>query len=77
MSHVVNYGSCVFEGVRCYTLLQGPAIFRAREHIERLFDSAQIYRIGVPFTRQDVLDGMAKLVGQNGILSYKRQLDIA
>jgi len=40
MSHVVNYGSSVFEGVRCYKHPQGPAIFRAQEHAERLLQSA-------------------------------------
>ena len=47
MSHVVNYGSSVFEGVRCYELPTGPAIFRAHDHIQRLLDSAKIYRIPV------------------------------
>ena len=51
MSHVVHYGSSVFEGVRCYALPTGPAIFRAREHMQRLLDSAKIYRIDVDFTR--------------------------
>ena len=45
MSHVVNYGSSVFEGVRCYALPGGPAIFRAQEHMQRLLDSAKIYRM--------------------------------
>ena len=47
MSHVVNYGSSVFEGVRCYSLPSGPAIFRAPEHMQRLLDSAKVYRIDV------------------------------
>src|SRR5256885_12807106 len=47
MSHVVNYGSSVFEGIRCYNLPAGPAIFRATEHIQRLLDSAKIYRMDV------------------------------
>ena len=47
MAHVVNYGSSVFEGVRCYELPTGPAIFRAHEHMQRLLDSAKIYRIPV------------------------------
>ena len=50
MSHVVHYGSSVFEGVRCYALPSGPAIFRAKEHMQRLLDSAKIYRIDVDFT---------------------------
>ena len=47
MSHVVNYGSSVFEGIRCYALPSGPAIFRAKEHAQRLLDSAKVYRIDV------------------------------
>ena len=49
MSHVVHYGSSVFEGIRCYAPPSGPAIFRAHEHIERLLNSAKVYRIEVDF----------------------------
>ena len=62
MSHVVHYGSSVFEGVRCYALPSGPAIFRAQEHMQRLLDSARIYRIEVDFTREELLSGMVDLV---------------
>ncbi|HEX9105760.1 MAG TPA: branched-chain amino acid transaminase [Longimicrobiales bacterium] len=48
MSHVVHYGSCVFEGIRCYSTKDGPAIFRLPEHIRRLQDSARIYRMDIP-----------------------------
>jgi len=67
MSHVVNYGSSVFEGVRCYSLPSGPAIFRANEHIQRLIDSARIYRIDVDFTRDEIVAGMLEVVGRNGV----------
>jgi branched-chain amino acid aminotransferase len=60
MSHVVHYGTSVFEGVRCYQLPSGPAIFRAPEHMQRLLDSAQVYRMELPFTRDD-------LVAVNGV----------
>jgi len=50
MSHVVHYGSSVFEGIRCYGQPQGSAIFRLPEHMQRLLDSAKIYRIAVPYT---------------------------
>ena len=58
MSHVVHYGSSVFEGVRCYAPPTGPAIFRAREHMQRLLDSAKIYRIDVDFTVEELVAGM-------------------
>ncbi len=67
LSHVVNYGSSVFEGVRCYNLPSGPAIFRATEHIQRLLDSAKIYRMDVDFSRDDLVAAMVELVGVNRI----------
>jgi branched-chain amino acid aminotransferase len=67
MSHVVNYGSSVFEGVRCYSHSDGPAIFRAQEHIQRLMDSAKVYRIPVDFTLDDIVNGMVEVIGHNGV----------
>ena len=67
MSHVVNYGSSVFEGIRCYSLPKGPAIFRATEHIQRLLDSSKVYRIDVDFTRDELITGMLETVSVNGI----------
>src|SRR5512147_1348608 len=48
LSHVVHYGSSVFEGIRCYATPQGPAIFRLPEHMRRFRDSAKIYRMEMP-----------------------------
>src|SRR5581483_8249505 len=67
MSHVVHYGSSVFEGVRCYQLPSGPAIFRAPEHMQRLLDSAKIYRIDVDYTREELIAAMVEVVKNNGI----------
>lgn len=67
MAHVVNYGSSIFEGVRCYKLPSGPAIFRATEHIQRLLDSSKIYRIEVPYTRDQLVKAMLDLVQVNGV----------
>ena len=67
MSHVVNYGSAVFEGIRCYALPSGPAIFRAHEHMQRLLDSAKIYRIDVDYSREDLVNGMLQLVKANHV----------
>src|SRR5215472_13736436 len=67
MSHVVNYGSSVFEGIRCYSLPTGPAIFRASEHIQRLLDSARVYRIDVDFTRDEIMAGMIETISVNGV----------
>lgn len=67
MAHVVNYGSAVFEGIRCYSHQSGPAIFRAAEHIKRLLDSAKIYRIDVDYSVEDLVHGMVELVRLNKI----------
>ena len=62
-SHVIHYGSAVFEGLRCYATPEGPAVFRLDAHTERLFDSAKIYRMDVPVDQaafnQAVLDTVA------------------
>jgi len=67
MAHVVNYGSSVFEGVRCYALPGGPAIFRAQEHAQRLLDSAKIYRIDVDYTAEELVAAMIQTVKRNGV----------
>jgi branched-chain amino acid aminotransferase len=67
MSHVVHYGSSVFEGVRCYAPPHGPAIFRAPEHMQRLLDSAKIYRIDVDYSVEELISGMTDLVRANGV----------
>jgi branched-chain amino acid aminotransferase len=67
MSHVVNYGSSAFEGIRCYNPPSGPAIFRAEEHIQRLLDSCKIYRVDVDFTRDELVTALSDLVRVNGI----------
>src|SRR5450755_2417303 len=67
MSHVVHYGSSVFEGIRCYAPPSGPAIFRADDHMQRLLDSAKVYRMDVAFTKQELVAAMLQLVRANGI----------
>jgi len=67
MSHVVHYGSSVFEGVRCYDPAGAPAIFRAHEHMQRMLDSAKIYRIDVDYSVDELISAMAAVVKANGI----------
>ena len=68
MSHVVNYGSSVFEGIRCYKTADGTsAIFRLREHIQRLINSAKIYRMDSKFTLDQICDAAVELVGDSGL----------
>jgi branched-chain amino acid aminotransferase len=58
MSHVIHYGSSVFEGIRCYDLPTGPGHLPRHEHMQRLLDSAKVYRIDVEFTREQLVKGM-------------------
>ena len=54
LSHVVHYGTSLFEGERCYRSKKGPAIFRLQEHTKRLFNSCKIYRIDIPFSQEEI-----------------------
>lgn len=65
MSHVVHYGSSVFEGLRCYDTPKGPMIFRLREHIRRLIDSAKIYRMTVPYSQEELVQATNDLIKVN------------
>jgi len=67
LSHVVSYGSAVFEGVRCYETQRGPAIFRLREHMQRLVNSAHIYRMDISFTLDALCQAALDLVRENKI----------
>jgi branched-chain amino acid aminotransferase len=70
LSHVVSYGSSVFEGIRCYETPAGPAIFRLREHVRRLVDSAKIYRMDTfTFTQEELAAAMIELVAVNKLSS--------
>jgi branched-chain amino acid aminotransferase len=64
-AHVIHYGSCVFEGIRCYTTPDGPAIFRLREHIRRLLDSARIYRMTPSYDATELADVCCAIVARN------------
>jgi branched-chain amino acid aminotransferase len=66
MSHVVNYGSSVFEGIRCYKTSKGSAIFRLDAHIERLVNSAHIYRMQLPYSYDDLCAACCDLVLADG-----------
>jgi len=67
MSHVVNYGSSVFEGIRCYKTTKGSAVFRLTEHMQRLINSAKIYRMDFPFDRQALCDASVELIQESGL----------
>ncbi|MGH9661856.1 MAG: branched-chain amino acid transaminase, partial [Bryobacteraceae bacterium] len=65
LSHVVSYGSSVFEGIRCYSTPSGPAIFRLSEHIRRMADSARIYRMELGYSAEQLAEAMLELVRVN------------
>ena len=69
LSHVVGYGSAVFEGIRCYETKQGPAIWRLREHMQRLVNSARIYRMELPYSVDDFCKVATELVRENNLKS--------
>jgi branched-chain amino acid aminotransferase len=64
-SHVIHYASSVFEGVRCYATPKGPAVFRLDAHTERLFSSAKIYRMDVPYTEEQVNRAICETIEAN------------
>ncbi len=66
MSHVIHYGSGMFEGIRCYSTPQGPAVFRLREHIARLHDSCKIYRMEPGFSVDELVEACLEVVRVNG-----------
>jgi branched-chain amino acid aminotransferase len=67
LAHALHYGSTVFEGERAYATPQGPVIFRLRDHTRRLFDSAKIYRIDIPFTPAEINAACKEVVVVNGL----------
>jgi branched-chain amino acid aminotransferase len=69
LSHVVHYGSSVFEGVRCYETRQGPATFRLRDHMRRLVNSGRIYYMDNPYSVDQLCDAAAEVVRTNRMSS--------
>jgi branched-chain amino acid aminotransferase len=67
LSHALHYGSSVFEGVRAYETPRGVSIFRLRDHTRRLFDSAKIYRIGIPYSQEQINEACRQIVAVNSL----------
>ena len=75
LSHTLHYGCGAFEGVRAYDTAKGTAIFRLQEHTERLFNSAKILRMKIPFSPEQVMEAQRTVVRANGLASaYIRPL---
>ncbi|MBF0541143.1 MAG: branched-chain amino acid transaminase [Nitrospirae bacterium] len=65
MTHTLHYGLGLFEGIRCYKVKNGSAVFRLKEHIKRLFDSAHIFQLKIPFTEEEVMNAVIETIKIN------------
>jgi branched-chain amino acid aminotransferase len=75
LTHAMHYGTGVFEGIRAYETERGTAIFRHREHLERLEASAKLYYMDLPYTREQIREATHELIARNGFSScYVRPL---
>jgi branched-chain amino acid aminotransferase len=69
LTHALHYGTGVFEGIRAYETPRGTAVFRHAEHVDRLFRSASMYFMDVPYTREQIRDATHELIARNGLRS--------
>ncbi len=67
LTHALHYGYAVFEGIRCNSTPKGPAVFRLREHIKRLVNGSKAYRMKLPYTEEELVQGCLDLVKVNGL----------
>ena len=65
MSHVIHYGSSVFEGVRCYNTSKGSAVFCLQAHVQRLLNSAKIYRMNVAYSADELANAILETIRAN------------
>jgi branched-chain amino acid aminotransferase len=67
LTHSLHYGSGVFEGIRAYATPSGPAVFRLRDHVTRLLNSAKVFMIDIPYSHEELVDATKKVVDVNGL----------
>ena len=67
MAHAMHYGSGLFEGIRCYKTPAGPAVFRLQEHLKRLENSCKVYRMQIPFSREEMTQAVFDAIRSNGL----------
>ncbi len=67
MTHSLHYGSAIFEGIRCYKTDRGSVVFRLEAHMKRLFRSAKIYEMAIPFTSEEITKGIKSLLVSNRV----------
>lgn len=66
LCHALHYGTAIFEGIRCYKAAKGPAIFRLQAHVDRLYNSAKIYRMQIPYGKDEITQAIVDTVRENG-----------
>lgn len=69
LTHAIHYGSSVFEGIRVYDTPDGSKVFRLKDHVQRLFDSAKIYRMDIPFSQEQITRACKQAVASNNLQS--------
>ncbi len=67
LTHTLHYGAGVFEGIRCYNTEKGPAVFRLKEHVDRLFNSAEMLKIKILFTKEQISDAIKQTIAENNL----------
>ena len=67
LSHVIHYGTGVFEGIKCYNTPNGPAVFKLKEHMVRLHQSAKNYKMSIPFSVEELCNGTLDLIRSNSL----------
>jgi len=67
LTHALHYSTAVFEGIRCYDTLNGSAIFRLPEHVDRFFDSSKLYGMKIRYTKKQIIDAIIKTVKASGL----------
>ena len=65
LTHALHYSTAIFEGLRCYDTPKGSAIFRLPEHVDRLFKSAKMYSMKMPYSKKQISDGIIKTVKES------------
>ena len=67
LTHALHYGTSVFEGIRCYKTIQGSAVFRLGDHIQRLFDSARIIKMCIPYSQKELYQATLETIRRNQV----------
>ena len=67
LTHTLHYGLGVFEGIRAYQTVQGPAVFRLQEHTDRLFNSAHIFMMKIPYDKMTLMQAQCDVVKENNL----------